>query len=118
MQSLRSSAVRAFGSVAKGHGAHDIKNPTADVTISIVIGEFPLYAGFEFCFTSLSLKLPFLSICSLFRIPPRFPLFQFCICIYFASLSVFFGLHFVGCSFLLHALFLSHRTAVVVLLSH
>jgi hypothetical protein len=47
MQSLRSSAVRAFGSVAKGHGAHDIKNPTADVTISIVLGKHSCCAGFE-----------------------------------------------------------------------
>ncbi len=47
MQSLRSSAVRAFGSVAKGHGAHDIKNPTADVTISLVLGKHSCCTGFE-----------------------------------------------------------------------
>ena len=47
MQSLRNSAIRAFGSVAKGHGAHDIKNPTADVTISLVLGQSPLFTSFE-----------------------------------------------------------------------
>jgi hypothetical protein len=61
MQSLRNSAVRAFGSVAKGHGAHDIKNPTADVTISLVLGQSPLFTSFEqsllprFCFCDLPL---------------------------------------------------------------
>ena len=45
MQSLRRSAARAFGSVAHGHGAHDIKNPTTDIVISLVLGECPLYAG-------------------------------------------------------------------------
>ena len=42
MQSLRRSAARAFGSVAHGHGAHDIKNPTTDIVISLVLGECPL----------------------------------------------------------------------------
>ena len=45
MQSLRRSAARAFGSVAHGHGAHDIKNPTTDIVISLVLGECPFYAG-------------------------------------------------------------------------
>ena len=45
MQSLRRSAARAFGSVAHGHGSHDIKNPTTDIVISLVLGECPFYAG-------------------------------------------------------------------------
>jgi hypothetical protein len=40
MQTLARSAVRAFGSVAKGHGAHDIKNPSVDITISLVLGDY------------------------------------------------------------------------------
>jgi hypothetical protein len=47
MQSIRRSAFRAFGSVSKGHGAHDIKNPTPDIVISLVLGKATCLTFFE-----------------------------------------------------------------------
>ena len=71
MQSLRRSAARAFGSVAKGHGAHDIKNPSADITISLVLGEHKICT----CYPPID-ALPWLVIHIYLSTPhPPFPLF-------------------------------------------